>query len=74
MMSVDRREDGRWDEYTGDVCFAVVEEPLTLAPGDSATSTRSLEESGRYRVRLQARVAGKPGSLRESVSPAFEVR
>ena len=75
MVAVDRWEDGRWVDYSGDACTAVLPmDPFPLQPGTRYEGQRSIGEPGRYRLRLG--VSWSPGGEGAwwSRSDAFTVR
>ena len=58
--AVDRWEDGRWVEYSGDGCIAILPmAPLALQPRARYEGQRSIGEPGRYRLRFS--VSWNPG-------------
>lgn len=60
MAAVDRLKNGRWTQYSGDVCQAIHPmDPLRLAGGDTVRGVQGVREAGRYRLRL-AVVGGSP--------------
>jgi hypothetical protein len=74
MLSVERRAGGEWEEYSGDVClFLDLSIPLELAPGATATTSRSVPDAGRYRIRLRAWPKNDTESERTALSSEFNV-
>jgi len=76
IVAVDRREGGDWRQAYGGggICPAIyVSGPMEVQPGDSVRSTVSVNEAGRYRIRVRA--TDTPGSSRfdEAVSNTFTV-
>jgi hypothetical protein len=76
IVTVDRREGSDWRQAYGSsgICQAVnTSGPLEVQPGDSVRSVVSVDEPGRYRIRVRA--TGSPGSSRfhETVSNTFTV-
>jgi hypothetical protein len=73
-LVVERHVNGQWEDHSRDVCPALaIYAPLELAPGASASTSRSVREPGRYRVLLQAWHSDDPESRRTVVSEGFDI-
>lgn len=75
MVAVERWNGQSWVNYSADVCPAIyTTAPLEIAPGTSAAASRSVQEAGKYRLRIGAADAASSGLNRSIVSSDFEVR
>lgn len=62
----ERREGGQWVEVLyGIPCFAMIEPPLEVEPGESASGYAAIHQPGRYRMflRVAGSTEGKPGTV-----------
>jgi hypothetical protein len=58
--TLDRNERGRWVGYSADICQAVYSAaPLPVAPGAVIQETWSIQNPGRYRIRVAASSSSK---------------
>ena len=74
MAAVDRWNGQSWAEYSGDVCPAIyTTAPLEIAPGASASASRSVVEPGKYRLRVGTADAATAGLDWSIVSSQFEI-
>ena len=75
MAALDRWNGQGWIEYSGDACKAVeMMAPLELAPGASVTTSRSVLDSGKFRL-IIGTADGASSSLNWSIhSRDFEIR
>lgn len=49
---VDRHDDGRWVDVSSQMCFAALQAPIQLEPGESVEGALAIYEPGRYRFRV----------------------
>ncbi len=74
MAAVDRWNGQAWVQYSGDACVAIYTVAgLELTPGSSAVASRTLLESGRYRVRIGTSNTASGGFEWSIVSRDFEI-
>jgi hypothetical protein len=75
MAAVDRWDDGRWVQYSGDACLAIHPmAPVELRPDSRLEAVRVIGEPGRYRLRLGVASAGGEPADWSAASAPFEVR
>ncbi len=73
--SVDRRVNGRWEQFAGGICFAdrlVV--PLELRAGARQHADLGVGEAGQYRIKVHYTEDASGRKPRSAVSEAFDVR
>ena len=74
MAAVDRWNGQSWVEYSGDACPAIYSTaPLEIAPGASASASRSVVEPGKYRLRIGAADAATSAVDWSIVSSHFQI-
>lgn len=73
MVTLERREEGRWTDHPLQVCPLMLSAPLELAPGEVAATEHRVDEPGRYRARYHARASADPRAPASAVTAEFTV-
>ncbi len=75
MSALDRWENFRWVQYSGDACLAIfLTNPVPLQPGARREEKRGIADHGRYRLRIGRAVRSNTDVRWDVRSNAFEVR
>jgi len=73
MTALDRRESGKWVQYSGDGCLTnVLTSPVELEAGEALEGLRGVMDPGEYRLRIGVSAAGQTAWNR--ASNGFTVR
>lgn len=73
LVAIDRREEGRWVQYSGSHCTTELSmDPVELEPGETIPEAGTIRESGEYRFRVGVRVDGQ--TVWKPTSNPFAVR
>jgi hypothetical protein len=71
--ALDRREDGRWVQYSGDACLAIYPmDPVEVGAHQVLRGARAIRERGQYRLRIGVTEEGE--SVWKRTSNSFTVR
>lgn len=72
MVAINRRDEGRWVQYSGNPCTTAMSmAPVELEPGQTIPGTATIREAGEYRFRIGVRVDGQ--TVWKPTSPPFVV-
>jgi hypothetical protein len=67
MAALDRREGGKWVQYSGDGCLMnTLTGPVELGAGEVLQGARGVVDPGQYRLRIGVSAAGQIGWDRAS--------